>query len=201
MDKALERPRGMLFVISGPSGVGKTVLCNQMIERFYPDMVYSISATSRAPRGGETDGQEYFFYTPERFEAEITRDCFAEWAIVHGNYYGTPREFLDRQRDTGRHVVLNIDVQGAFKIRKAYPESVMIFIMPPSIESLECRIRKRNMDTEDVLQQRLKNAREEMDCRDQYDHVLVNDDLAVAADELARILAGSIQNGRAGGRS
>ncbi|HNW34306.1 MAG TPA: guanylate kinase [Candidatus Ozemobacteraceae bacterium] len=201
MDTVSERPHGMLFVISGPSGVGKTVLCNEMIDRFHPNMVYSISATSRAPRGGEKDGQEYFFYTPKRFEAEIARGCFAEWAVVHGNYYGTPRAFLDRQRDTGRHVLLNIDVQGAFKIRKAYPESVMIFIMPPSIESLEKRIRNRNMDTEDVLQQRLKNAREEISCRDQYDHILVNDDLSVAVDGLATILDGCIWNGRAGGYS
>lgn len=196
MEKAADRPRGMLFVISGPSGVGKTVLCNRMIERFYPDMVYSISATSRAPRGGETDGQEYFFYTPERFEAEIKSDLFAEWAVVHGNYYGTPRSFLDQKRDMGRHVLLNIDVQGAFKIRKAYPESILIFIMPPSIESLEERIRKRNMDSEAVLQKRLINAREEMSCRDQYDHVIVNDDLDVATDGLAAILAGCIRSDR-----
>lgn len=192
MENDTGRPRGMLFVISGPSGVGKTVLCNHMIERFAPDMVYSISATSRAPRGGETDGQEYFFYTPERFEAEIRDERFAEWAVVHGNYYGTPREFVDRQRDAGSHVLLNIDVQGAFKIQRVYPESVLIFIMPPSIECLEERIRKRNMDTEEVLQQRLRNAREEMACRDRYHHIIVNDDLAAAADGLEKVLKSCI---------
>lgn len=196
-EKVAAKARGMLFVISGPSGVGKTVLCNRMIERFRPNMVYSISATSRLPRGGETDGQEYFFYTAERFEAEIKSNSFAEWAVVHGNYYGTPRAFLDSRRDSGKHVLLNIDVQGAFKIREVYPEAVLVFIMPPSIESLEERIRKRNMDTEDVLKNRLKNALEEMVCCDQYDHVIVNDDLAVATEGLAVILADQIQSDRA----
>lgn len=194
-DKVADKPRGMLFVISGPSGVGKTVLCNRMIERFRPNMVYSISATSRLPRGGETDGQEYFFYTAELFESEIKKDSFAEWAVVHGNYYGTPRAFLDSQRDAGKHVLLNIDVQGAFKIRKEYPESVLIFIMPPSIESLEDRIRKRNMDTEDVLKHRLKNALDEMACCNQYDRVIVNDDLGVATEGLATILSDLIRSG------
>lgn len=186
--------RGMLFIISGPSGVGKTVLCNRMIERF-PSMIYSISATSRGPRGGERDGQEYFFYTPERFEAEIKEGLFAEWAVVHGNYYGTPRAFLDRQRDSGKHVLLNIDVQGAFKIRKVYPDAILVFIMPPSIESLENRLRKRNIDSEAVLQQRLKNAREEMAHSGEYDRVVVNDDLDVATESLALLLADCIRSG------
>lgn len=182
-----KQPRGKLFVVSGPSGAGKTVLCNAMIERFKPRMVYSISATSRSPRGNERDGQEYFFYSKERFEREIKEDRFAEWATVHGNYYGTPKAFVDDKCQNGFHVLLNIDVQGAMKIKTAYSDAVMVFIMPPSMEVLEARLRHRNMDSEDSLKNRLANARREMASRDHYQHVLVNDDLARALTELENL--------------
>ncbi|HOI89288.1 MAG TPA: guanylate kinase [Candidatus Rifleibacterium sp.] len=187
--------KGFLFIVSGPSGVGKTVLCNAIVEKFAPTVVYSISTTSRAPRGGETDGQEYNFCSPDQFEAAIKRDEFAEWAFVHGNYYGTPRRFLTDNLDAGRHVILNIDVQGAMKIRDSYPEAVMIFILPPTFEELESRIRKRNMDSEHSLQHRLENARQELSYRDQYKHAIVNDNLEVARRELIRIFADYIGAG------
>lgn len=178
---------GRLFVISGPSGAGKTVLCTKMMERFKPRMVYSISATSRKPRGTEKDGQEYFFYSSERFEREIKDGCFAEWAVVHGNYYGTPRAFVDDKCQNGFHVLLNIDVQGALKIKVAYPDAVMVFIQPPSLEILEERLRHRNMDSEESLRNRLANARKEMESRDRYQHILINDDLAQAERDLEKI--------------
>ena len=178
---------GSLFVISGPSGAGKTVLCNKMLERFAPRMVYSISATSRSPRGGEKDGQEYFFYSLERFEREIREERFAEWATVHGNYYGTPKAFVDEKCGNGFHVLLNIDVQGALKIKKSYPDAVMVFIQPPSMEILEERLRRRNIDSEESLHNRLANARREMEYREHYQHVLVNDDLQQAVQELEKI--------------
>ncbi|MBU1109755.1 MAG: guanylate kinase [Candidatus Riflebacteria bacterium] len=186
--------KGYLFIVSGPSGVGKTVLCNSIVSKFAPAVVYSISTTSRAPRGGETNGQEYFFCTAEEFEKSIERNDFAEWAFVHGNYYGTPRRFLAANLDAGRHVILNIDVQGAMKIRDEYPESIMIFILPPNFDELESRIRKRNMDSEHSLRHRLENARKELDYRDQYQHIVVNDDLAAATGELTGIFAAYVQN-------
>ncbi len=179
--------KGFLFIVSGPSGVGKTVLCNEIVKRYAPDVVYSISATSRAPRGGETNGQEYYFYSAEDFEKAIERDEFAEWAFVHGNYYGTPRRFLEANLDAGKHVILNIDVQGALKIREKYPDAVMVFISPPSFSELEMRIRRRNMDSEESLKNRLENARQEMGYKEQYRYSIVNDNLPEAITELNEI--------------
>lgn len=189
--------RGYLFIVSGPSGVGKTVLCNVIVEKFHPDVVYSISATSRGPRGSETNGQEYFFYTREEFEAAIKRNEFAEWAFVHGNYYGTPCKFVEDNLEAGTNVILNIDVQGALSIRDKYPEAVMIFILPPSFEELECRIRKRNMDSENSLRHRLENARQELDYQDQYHFCIVNDDLDKAIEELSQIFVRHIREQKA----
>lgn len=179
--------KGYLFIVSGPSGVGKTVLCNHVVEKHYPKVVYSISTTSRAPRGGETDGQEYNFCTTEDFEDAIAQDAFAEWANVHGNYYGTPKKFLIDEMEAGRSVVLNIDVQGALEINKHYPDAVMIFILPPTFEELENRIRKRNIDSENSLKNRLQNAKQELEFKEKYRHVLVNDDLDVAKKDLENI--------------
>lgn len=189
MDAIKKPDKGFLFIVSGPSGVGKTVLCNEIVKRYSPVVVYSISATSRLPRGGETNGQEYFFYKSEDFEAAIKRNEFAEWAFVHGNYYGTPKRFLEENLDAGKHVILNIDVQGAMKIREQYPDSVMIFISPPSFEELETRIRKRNMDSENSLRHRLDNARKELSYKEQYRHSIVNDNLPLAINELNGIFA------------
>ncbi len=197
MNSSQATRKGYLFIVSGPSGVGKTVLCNAIVSKFAPDVVYSISTTSRAPRGGETNGQEYFFCTAEEFEKAIERDEFAEWAFVHGNYYGTPRRFLIENLEAGRHVILNIDVQGAMKIREKFPESIMIFILPPTFDELESRIRKRNMDSEHSLRHRLENARKELDYRDHYRYAVINDDLNAAISELTDIFAGYVQNRQA----
>ena len=179
--------KGFLFIVSGPSGVGKTVLCNEIVKKYSQQVVYSISATSRSPRGGEKNGQEYYFFTNEEFEKAIERNEFAEWAFVHGNYYGTPRKFLEENLCAGRHVILNIDVQGALKIREYYPDAVMVFISPPTFDELEARIRKRNMDSEDSLKHRLENARKEMSFKEQYRYSIVNDNLPDAINELQEI--------------
>jgi len=197
MNSSQTTRKGYLFIVSGPSGVGKTVLCNAIVNKFAPDVVYSISTTSRAPRGGETNGQEYFFCTSEEFEKAIDRDEFAEWAFVHGNYYGTPRRFLIDNLESGRHVILNIDVQGAMKIREKFPESIMIFILPPTFDELESRIRKRNMDSEHSLRHRLENARKELDYRDQYRYTVINDNLEAAIGELSNIFEEHVQNHQA----
>jgi len=186
--------RGCLFVVSGPSGVGKTVLCNKMIERFTPMLVYSISATTRAPRGGETNGQEYFFYSVDEFKNALDNNLLAEWAIVHGNYYGTLKHFLEGNISQGRHVLLNIDVQGGMKILGQYPEAIMIFLQPPSFSVLEDRIRRRNTDSDEIVRKRLENARSEMAFLSRYSFSIVNDDLVKAAHELEDILRKHIQS-------
>lgn len=178
---------GQLFVVSGPSGVGKTVLCNYIVEKYSPKVVYSISTTSRAPRGGEKDGQEYNFCTAEEFEKAIKDGAFAEWACVHGNYYGTRKSFLQSEREKGNHVVLNIDVQGAMKIHETYPEAIMVFIKPPSFEELEHRIRSRNMDSEQALHKRLENAKKEIEYSSKYNYIIVNDDLETAKMDIEAI--------------
>jgi guanylate kinase len=187
MEHREDTKKGYLFIVSGPSGVGKTVLCNEIVDKYSPKVVYSISATSREPRGGEKDGQEYFFFTPEEFKRKIEENKFAEWAFVHGNYYGTSKSFLERNINEGKHVILNIDVQGALKICKEYPEAIMVFILPPSLEELENRIRKRNMDSEDALRNRLENARRELEFKDKYTYSIINDDLNRAIKELSQI--------------
>lgn len=181
--------KGYLFIVSGPSGAGKTVLCNEMIRIFKPEVVYSISTTSRRPRGGERNGQEYFFCSRKEFEKAIENNEFAEWALVHNNYYGTPKSFLQENLETGRHVILNIDVQGALKIKKQYPDAISIFILPPSLEVLEKRIRKRNMDSEEDLKHRMKNAKKELDFHDEYSYSITNDDLNIAINELKAIFS------------
>lgn len=188
-DRDNKSQKGYLFIVSGPSGVGKTVLCNHIVRKFAPKVVYSISTTSRVPRGGETDGQEYNFCTSQEFETAIKQNAFAEWASVHGNYYGTPRKFLTDEMNSGRHVVLNIDVQGAMKIHGEYPEAIMIFILPPSFEELENRIRKRNMDSEKSLKNRLENARKELSYKEKYKYTIVNDDLELAKADMENIFS------------
>lgn len=182
-------------MISGPSGVGKTVLCSRLLEAFADSMVFSISATSRAPRGNETEGQEYFFYSREQFEEAVREDRFAEWALVHDNYYGTPKSFIDHHLNEGRHILLNIDVQGARKIQVCYPDSVLLFIAPPSLGVLEERLRRRNSDSEDALQRRLANARRELAQAKEYTHTVINDDLECALAELTGIVAQRVSPG------
>ncbi|MBF0544918.1 MAG: guanylate kinase [Candidatus Riflebacteria bacterium] len=176
-----------LFVLSGPSGVGKTVLCNRIIPFFSTKLVYSISSTSRKPRENEIHGRDYFFYSKEDFESAIKQNQFAEWALVHGNYYGTPKSFLNEKIEQGINVLLNIDVQGAAKIFAEYLDAVTIFILPPSLEVLKERLKRRNLDSEKDLLVRLSNAKMELEQQNKYHHILVNDDLEKAVVELKSI--------------
>lgn len=179
---------GILFIVSGPSGVGKTVLCNKILEIFQQELRYSISATTRLPRAQEKDGQEYFFYSRQQFEEGVTNNLFAEWAMVHDNYYGTPKSFLDENLDRGQHILLNIDVQGALKIKKCYSNAVLIFILPPSLEVLKKRLKNRNIDSEEALKKRMRNARKELEFQREYTHSLVNDSLDDAVVQLANLV-------------
>jgi len=172
--------RGVV-VISGPSGCGKSTICRRLAQA--PDVVLSVSATTRPPRTGEVDGREYRFLSREAFEERIAAGAFIEHAEVFGQYYGTPRAPLEAALRAGEWVLLDIDVQGAMQVRRACPEALLIFVAPPSIDVLAQRLRGRGTEAEDAVARRLEAAEREMEMRSQYDHVIVNDvlDEAVAA--------------------
>lgn len=176
-------------VVSGPSGVGKTVLCRRLCESL-PRMVRSISATTRPPRADELDGHSYFFWSDSRFRAEIERGELAEWAEVHGRLYGTPRSWLDECLTAGESAVLNIDVQGGLQVRTMYPSALLVFLVPPSWAALEARLRGRGTDAEDEIQRRLRNAEREIRVLPRYDAVIVNDRLDEAALDLISVVRG-----------
>lgn len=179
--------RGKLLVLSGPSGCGKgTVLRSLMAGR--EDMAFSVSATTRAPRPGEVDGREYYFVSRERFEEMVEQGELLEHAEFVGNCYGTPKAPVLQQLEAGRHVLLDIEVQGAAQVKRAMPEAVLVFLIPPSLEELERRLRGRGTETEEKIQQRLKTAEYEMTLAGEYDYTVVNDEVARAAAELAEIL-------------
>lgn len=178
---------GRLFIISAPSGAGKTTLRRAALARF-PDLRYSVSFTTRAPRAGERYGHDYVFISPAEFEAGIRDGRWAEWARVHGHYYGTSAEVLESARAAGCDLLMDIDVQGAQQVCRRFPESVTIFILPPSLEVLEERLRARGTDRPEAIDLRLRNARREMEQKDRYRHVIVNDDLETAAAELTAVL-------------
>ncbi len=179
---------GSLFIISAPSGAGKTTLCTAVRSHF-PDMLYSISHTTRSPRTGETDGRDYYFMTVDDFIRKIESGGWAEWAKVHGNYYGTSAEFIDQGIRAGKDILLDIDVQGTFKILKRYPDSVTIFIMPPSMDVLRQRLETRGTDRQDTIETRMENARQEIAQAQHYRHIVVNDNLETAVHELISLIA------------
>jgi len=184
--------KNKLFVMSAASGAGKTTLKDKVIGEF-PDIVYSISATTRKPREGEVDGVHYFFKTKEEFEQMIKDDALVEYNLVHGNYYGTPKFFVEDMLRQGKRVLFDIDVFGKVNFDKVYPEATGILILPPSEEELERRLRGRGTDSEEVIRLRLENAKKEMEfakTKGKYEHIIVNDDLEKAANELRSILKG-----------
>ena len=180
--------RGTVFVISAPSGTGKTTLVSAVRARF-PFLERSVSCTTRRPRAGEKNGRDYHFLTVEQFERHIADDHFFEWAEVYGNYYGTPkREIVDRI-EAGRHVICSIDVQGALAVRSRLPDdSVLVFVVPPSVEELRSRITGRALDDPAAIERRLDEAKKEMRRYVHYDHIVVNDDVDRAAATLAAII-------------
>lgn len=180
---------GRLYIVSAPSGAGKSTLCRILMERL-PELRYSISTTTRPPRDGEVDGRDYFFTDVDTFKAGIQAHLWAEWAEVHGNYYGTSAAFIDHERASGHDVLLDIDVQGAAQLQTKYPDAITIFIMPPSPAILRQRLEKRGTDTPEVMDKRMVNAQQEMAQRDAYRHVVVNDRLEDAVEELVAIYRG-----------
>lgn len=175
------------IVLSAPSGVGKTTIARQLMAR-RPDIGYSVSCTTRPPRPGERDGVDYHFLADEEFQARVQRGEFAEWAMVHDRRYGTLRTEVERVLASGRHVIMDIDVQGAAQFVKAFPASVLIFVLPPSAMALVERLRGRNSETDAELAVRLRNARTELQEVEHYPHVVVNDDLDRAVAEVSAII-------------
>ena len=183
----MKRKDGLLFVISAPSGAGKTTLCKALTDSI-ENLRHSISYTTRKPRPGEIDGREYYFATEERFRNMVQAGDFAEWARVHSNLYGTSRRVLDEMRTEGIDVILDIDTQGATQIKEKYRESVFIFIMPPSLEILEERLRNRKSDNEDEIKRRMLRARDEIKDYSMYDYIIVNRDFERALAELRAVV-------------
>jgi guanylate kinase len=178
---------GRLFIISAPSGGGKTTLSKALFERFN-DILYSVSYTTRPPRKGERDGVDYFFISKQDFEKRIESGHWAEWAEVHGNYYGTSAGFLDKGLASGRDILLDIDVQGTLQILENYPDSVTIFIMPPSLETLRKRLETRKTESRETINRRLLTAEMEMAQKSIYRYVIVNDQLSVSIERLIAII-------------
>ncbi|CAG7622855.1 guanylate kinase [Paenibacillus allorhizosphaerae] len=179
--------RGILIVLSGPSGVGKGTVCKALRE-CSNDIVYSVSATTRAPRQGEIDGVNYFFKTKEQFLQLIEQDQMLEWAEYVGNYYGTPRKFVEETLASGKDIILEIEVQGALKVKQKFPEGVFIFLLPPSLPELENRIVGRGTETEDVIRSRMSVAMEEIALMEHYDYAIVNDQVDLACSRIRSIL-------------
>lgn len=182
--------QGKLFVISGASGVGKsTVLSKVMAQR--SDLCFSVSATTRQPRPGEVDGQSYYFITKEKFEDMIRREEFLEYDAHMDNYYGTPRAQLEEKLKTGS-VILDIEPNGAFNVRKSKPDAVLIFIAPPSVQELERRLRSRGDTDETQIRLRLDRVQWEMEQGKQYDHFVINDQVETCVDEILKIITQSV---------
>lgn len=178
---------GLLIVISGPSGAGKGTLCS-LIKKEFPNVYYSISATTRSPRQGEVDGTDYLFINKEKFFKLKEENGLLEWAEVYGNYYGTPRALVEKNIEEGTDVILEIDIQGALQVKKQFPEGVFIFIVPPSIGELKRRIENRGQNSPEDIQNRLKSVHRELSYVSEYDYVVVNDKIETAIAKLKSII-------------
>jgi len=179
--------KGILFVVSGPSGVGKTSMIKSILSSIR-DAVFSVSCTTRPKRPGEVDGKDYFFVSEEEFKKMIEKDEFLEWARVHGYLYGTPKKFVEDNVSKGKDVILDIDVQGALSVKKKVKEAVYIFIAPPSMEDLRERLEKRKTEDREVIERRLEDARWELQLIEEFDYLIINRDLMEAINDLKSIM-------------
>lgn len=180
-------PKGILIVVSGFSGAGKGTLMKKLIQE-YDNYALSISATTRAPRPGEENGREYFFLNKNDFEEKIAANGLIEYACYCENYYGTPRDYVERQLEAGKDVILEIEIQGALKIKEQYPTALLLFVMPPSAEELEHRLIGRGTETMEVVKKRMNRAVEEAQGIENYDYIVVNDDLEKCVRNLHEII-------------
>lgn len=179
--------KGLLIVISGPSGAGKGTLCQGLLMK-NPELNISVSMTTRPPRVGEVDGENYFFTHKARFEEMIKNNDFLEYALVYDNYYGTPKKYVEDMLNEGKNVILEIDIQGALKVKESYKEGVFIFILPPSMEELKNRIKKRGSETEESLIKRFKAAYKELNYVSKYNYVVINDTVEKGIEKLQSII-------------
>jgi guanylate kinase len=178
---------GLIMIISAPSGAGKTTLCRELRNRF-PAMRESISYTTRPPRPGEVDGEDYCFVSREEFQAMVAEDAFAEWAEVHGNLYGTALKTLEEARKNGIDLLLDIDCQGARTLKQKFERGVYVFILPPSMEELRRRLENRSSDAREVIERRIKRASDEIREARWYDYIIINDRIEDALEELSAIV-------------
>jgi guanylate kinase len=178
---------GLILILSAPSGAGKTSLCRELF-KIFPDMKESVSYTTRTPRVGEVEGEAYYFVSHAEFERMVKEDAFAEWALVHGNMYGTALRTLEEARKGGIDLVLDIDCQGALRLKEQFDGGVYVFIMPPSMDELRHRLEHRSTDVQEVIERRILRAAEEIKEARWYDYIIINDDFEVACQELASIV-------------
>jgi len=184
--------KGLLFIVSAPSGAGKTSLCKAVLERINHnsarELKWSCSYTTRKPREGEKNGLDYFFVSDEEFERMVNNGEFAEWAMVHGHRYGTSKRYLAEAEERGIDLLLEIDCQGARQLRQKYKQGYFIFILPPGLSELEQRLRKRRTESEEIIKRRLERAKEEVEEYQFYDYIIINDDFETAVRELESII-------------
>ncbi len=180
--------RGILIVVSGFSGAGKGTLMKELLRRHPDTYALSISATTRSPREGEVDGREYFFISTEEFEKMIAKDGLIEYARYVENYYGTPRGYVEEKLGQGKDVILEIEIQGALKVKKAFPDTLLLFVTPPSALELKSRLVGRGTETMDVIRSRMDRACEEAQGMENYDYLIVNDDLDTCVEEMHSII-------------
>ncbi|WP_442870386.1 guanylate kinase [Aneurinibacillus sp. Ricciae_BoGa-3] len=183
----MTQEKGLLLVLSGPSGVGKGTVCSAL-RPFMKDLVYSVSATTRTPRAGEKEGVNYFFKSHKEFERMIQQDELLEWAEYVGNFYGTPRKFVEDTLNAGKDVILEIEVQGALQVKEKFPEGIFIFLAPPDLKELRTRITGRGTESEETIHRRMQMAKAELDLMEHYNYVVVNDEVHKACDRIQAIL-------------
>jgi len=190
----LKTRKGALIIVSGPSGTGKGTIMNEYFKKYTEDNSFlSISATTRAPRPGEKEGVNYYYKTKEEFEHLINTDGLAEWAEFCGNYYGTPKKAVLDMINAGKNVVLEIEVQGAMQVKKTFPDAACVFVLPPSFKELRKRLVERQTESEDVIDTRLRRAKQEVMLIDNYDYILINDELDAAVDTFHSIVIAESQ--------
>ncbi len=180
--------KGLLVVLSGPSGVGKNTICDQLLYK-YSDLEYSISMTTRPPRAGEIHGEDYYFASKNDFQEMIEEDDFLEWAEVFGNYYGTPQKFVDAKLKDGKSVVLEIDIQGALQVKQKRPDGVFIFLLPPSLYELQNRIKKRGTEKDQDMEKRFKAAKQEIETVHQYHYAVINNNIPNTTELIYSIIS------------
>ena len=187
--------KGILIVVSGFSGSGKGTLMKELLTRYPDTYALSISATTRLPREGEVDGREYFFVSKDEFEKMIAKGELIEYAKYVENYYGTPRDYVEKKLDEGKDVILEIEIQGALKVKEAFPETLLLFVTPPTAEELRSRLTGRGTESAEVIEGRMKRAAEEAEFMDRYDYLIINDVLDECVEEMHQIIQGEHRRG------